>query len=114
MGGVCGRPEEVEDTHRLLVPLQSSFLLPESLAQLGQPALHGGHLQAPLLQAAPLLLQVVALLLVPSAPQLEVTDGGVSAAGSMRSRHGGLTCSSLKRRSSSAVEVLWWQEGAGG
>lgn len=64
--------DQDQDSHQLLVLLQGRFLPPEALSELGEPPLQGLLLQAPLAQAAPLLLQTAALLLVPSAPPLEV------------------------------------------
>lgn len=55
--------------------LQSSFLLPESLSELSYPPVHRRHFQVPLVQAVPLLLQMVAVILVPFGFQLEGQRG---------------------------------------
>lgn len=58
-------------THRqVLLLLQGGLLLPEPLAQLGQPSVHRCHLQVPLVQAVSLLLQPAALVLIQLVPQL--------------------------------------------
>lgn len=60
----------VRTDRQILLLLQSSFLLPEPLAELGQPPVHRSHLQVPLVQAFSLQLQPAALVLVQLVPQL--------------------------------------------
>lgn len=50
--------------------LQSRLLLPQSISQLADPFVHGGHLQVALIQVLPLLLQLRVLVLVELVPQL--------------------------------------------
>lgn len=57
----------------VLFLLQSHLLLPESIAELADPLVHGGRLHVALVQVLALLLQFGVLVLVELVPQLANT-----------------------------------------
>ena len=58
-------------THRqVLLVLQRSLFLPETVPELADPLVHGGHLQVAFVQVVSLLLQLAVLLLVQLVPHL--------------------------------------------